>query len=342
VTEDIGARILECAEGDVPTVGVVLPAYNEAAHISGVLAALPPWVSAAYVVDDASTDGTADAARRAGDPRVKVMSHDRNRGVGAATITGYRAGIEDGCDILVKLDADGQMDPDEMAHLVEPLLDGKADYAKGNRFYAINRNRSMPGPRRYGGSLLSFLTKVASGYWHVFDSQCGFTAVRSSFLATVDLDRVAKDYFFENDMLIWLNMASARVVDVPTATRYGEEVSDVRIGRIAVSFPPRLLRGWVFRVWRKYMVMDFGAIGALGLMGTLLVLFGVVFGAWRWWLSLATGRVASTGTVMVAVLPLIVGVQLLLQAFAIEVQESPGAAASRALMHDLIARGRLR
>jgi dolichol-phosphate mannosyltransferase len=339
--EECGTGVLEEGAATDLSVGVVVPAYNEAAHISDVIASIPRWVSRIYVVDDASTDGTSDAARAAGDPRVTVISHDENRGVGGAMITGYKAGVADGQDILVKLDADGQMDCEEMEHLVEPLAAGKADYAKGNRFYAVNRNRAMPGLRRFGSAGLSFLTKLSSGYWHVFDSQCGFTAVRTGFLGLIDLDRVATDYFFENDMLIWLNTVNARVVDVPTSTRYGDEVSQVRIHRVAFSFPPRLIGGWWLRVWRKYLVMDFGAIGALGSSGTLLILFGLVFGAYHWWLSDVTRRPASTGTVMIAVLPVIVGVQLLLQAFAIEVHDSPGAAATRELVHDLIVRGRL-
>jgi hypothetical protein len=197
----------------------------------------------------------------------------------------------------------------------------------------------MPRVRKLGSVILTFMTKLASGYWHVFDSQCGFTAVRTHLLKMIDLDAVAQDYFFENDMLIWLNTANARVIDVPIKTVYGDEVSDVRISRVMWSFPPRLLRGWGFRVARKYLLMDFGAIGALGFLGTLLTLFGGIYGGYRLILANVTGVPATTGTVMFAVLPLIVGIQCVLQSFVMEVGESPGAEETRRYIHELIDSG---
>jgi len=320
-------------------IGVVLPAHNEANHIGGVIRSLPDWVSRIIVVDDVSSDDTCAVVEGLQDPRVTLVRHSANTGVGGAMVTGYRAGLELGCDILVKMDADGQMAIEDLPQLVRPLLEGRAEYAKGNRFYVINANRSMPGTRKFGSVILTFMTKMASGYWHVFDSQCGFTAVRAHLLKMIDLDRVAKDYFFENDMLIWLNTTDARVVDVPIKTVYGDEVSDVRIGRVMWSFPPRLLRGWLFRVVRKHMLMDFGAIGALSIIGMLLTALGGLFGLYRLIESNITGVVNSTGTVMFAVLPLIVGVQCLLQAFVMEVAESPGAEETRSYIHSLIDSG---
>lgn len=322
-------------------VAVVLPAHNEADHIGGVIESLPEWVRCIIVVDDVSTDDTAQVVADLGDPRVTLIRHEVNTGVGGAMITGYKAALDLDCDIVVKMDSDGQMDVDDLPHLVAPLAEGLAEYSKGNRFYVINANRSMPQTRKIGSIGLTFLTKIASGYWHVFDSQCGYTAVRTRMLKMIDLDAIAKDFFFENDMLIWLNTADARVVDVPVATLYGTEVSDIRISKILWSFPPRLIRAWFFRVTRKYLMLDFGAIGALGLFGTALTLFGGLFGLYRLILSNVTGVPATSGTVMFAVLPVILGVQSILQAFLMEVAASPGSAETRTYIHRLIDSGDL-
>jgi len=318
---------------------VILPAHNEADHIGGVIRGLPEWVDSIVVVDDVSTDETGAVVEALGDPRVTLVRHTENTGVGGAMVTGYRIASELKCDILVKMDADGQMAPTDLPRLVRPLIDGQAEYTKGNRFYVINANETMPRVRRFGSVVLTFMTKTASGYWHIFDSQCGFTAMRAHLLKMIDLDAIAKDYFFENDMLIWINTVDARVVDVPIKTVYGSEVSDVRISRVMWSFPPRLVRGWFFRAVRKYLLMDFGAIGALGLLGTALTLFGAVYGAYRLVLANVTGVPTTTGTVMFAVLPLIVGIQSLLQSFIMEVAASPGAEETRRYIHSLIDSG---
>jgi glycosyltransferase involved in cell wall biosynthesis len=318
---------------------VILPAHNEANHIGDVIRALPDWVTNVIVVDDVSTDDTAAVVEALGDPRITLVRHSENTGVGGAMVTGYKTALTLDVDILVKMDADGQMDSGDLPRLVRPLIDGHAEYAKGNRFYVINANRSMPRTRKFGSVILTFMTKMASGYWHVFDSQCGFTAVRTHLLKMIDLDAIAQDYFFENDMLIWLNTADARVVDVPIKTVYGDEVSDVRISKVMWSFPPRLMRGWAFRITRKYLLMDFGAIGALGFLGTALTLFGGTYGAYRLIRANLTGIPTTTGTVMFAVLPLIVGIQSLLQSFVMEVGQSPGAEETRRYIHELVDSG---
>jgi glycosyltransferase involved in cell wall biosynthesis len=322
-------------------IGVILPAHNEAAHIGDVVAGLPRWVQHVIVVDDRSTDDTCAVVEGLGDSRVTLVKHETNTGVGGAMVSGYKRGIELGCDILVKMDADGQMDVGDLPRLIAPLAKGDAEYTKGNRFYVVNANRDMPHHRKYGSVVLTFMTKMASGYWHVFDSQCGFTAVRSGMLKMIDLDRIAKDYFFENDMLIWLNLIDARTVDVPIRTLYGSEVSGVSIGRVMWSFPPRLIRAWFFRTVRKYLFLDFGAIGALGFFGFLFTLFGAAYGTYRLVEANLSGVPTTTGTVMVALLPLIVGIQSLLQAFGMEVAASPGAEETRAYVHRLIDAGEI-
>lgn len=322
-----------------PSVAVVLPAYNESAHIVEVIAAIPPWVDRIVVVDDASTDDTAQVVGAIPDERLTLVRHEVNLGVGGAMVTGYRSALDASAEIVVKMDADGQMLASDLERLVRPISTGIAEYAKGNRFYFRNATRGMPKVRGFGNSLLSLLTKAASGYWHVFDSQCGFTAVSASFLRLLDLDRIATDYFFENDMLIQLNGLGARVVDVPVTTVYGEEKSYVRVHHVALSFPPRLMGKAVSRFWRKYLLTDFGAVAVLTTLGIALGAFGLVFGAYHWWLSMAGGTPATTGTVMVAVLPIILGFQLLLQALTLNVSASPGAKETADYLRLLIGEG---
>lgn len=307
------------------SVAVVVPAHNEAAHVGDVVRSIPAFVDRVIVIDDASTDETAATVRALDDARVHLISHEQNAGVGGAMRTGYKFAMAEGYDLVAKIDADGQMCAEELRRLVDPICLGLADYTKGNRFYFRGATRGMPAERSFGNTLLSFLTKVASGYWHVFDPQCGFTVVRTSFLRMLDVDAIASDYFFENDMLVQLNALGAYVVDVPTSTFYGAEVSGVSVARVALTFPPRLIAAGSRRFWRKHLVTDFGAVAVLVLGGALLSLFGAAFGAYRWWLSSTSGHVATTGTVMIAVLPLVVGIQAILQAFAMSVAASPGA-----------------
>jgi hypothetical protein len=199
----------------------------------------------------------------------------------------------------------------------------------------------MPAQRSFGNQILSFMTKTASGYWHVYDPQCGFVVVRTSFLRLLDLGGIAKDYFFENDMLIRLNALGARVVDVPIKTLYGTETSGVSVARVAFTFPPRLIAAMARRFWRKHLVTDFGSITVLTLGGVVLTIFGAAFGGYHWWLSSTADRVATTGTVMIAVLPLIVGIQAILQALVMSVAASPGASETRDYVRELIVSGAL-
>ncbi|MBI3783920.1 MAG: glycosyltransferase family 2 protein [Deltaproteobacteria bacterium] len=302
---------------------MVVPALNEAAHVRSVLQRMPPFVDQIFVVDDQSTDDTAVVAASCGDARVTVIRHPSRQGVGGAMVTGMRRALSEGADLIVKVDGDGQMDPEQIAALIEPLTRDGYDYAKGNRFLHGNALRQMPRPRLFGNFALTFLTKLASGYWHIFDPQNGFLAVRASALRGIDLDSVAHGFFFENDMLIRLNILNCRVKDVAIPALYGSEESSLRIRRVLVTFPTLLLRGLCMRIWEKYMLRDFSAIAVFWLVGIPLIVFGGTFGAWHWAQSWWTGHPASTGTVMLSVLPFLIGFELILQAIILEIRESP-------------------
>ncbi len=308
---------------------VVLPAYNEGRHLASVVSRVPDWVDSIVIVDDASTDDTLRIAQSLTDARIHVEHHEKNRGVGGAMVTGFRAALDGGFDVAIKMDADDQMDASELPTLVRPIELGMAEYVKGNRFRRTGRPSSMPRLRWFGNVVMSFLTKVASGYWHVFDPQCGFIAVTTPTLRRLKLDGIARDYFFENDMLIRLNVIDARVVDVDTSSLYGDETSQLRIRGVGWTFPPRLLRGFLWRFTRRHLMNDFGLIGLLAIVGTMFTLFGVVFGLYHWILSSSSGIPATSGTVMIAVVPLILGIQMLLQALSLEVQSSAGAGETR-------------
>ena len=304
-------------------VHVVIPAYNEAPFIGGVLGGIPAFVDRVIVVDDASADGTGDVARTNGDARVTVLRTPTNLGVGGATQLGYRHALDAGADVIVKVDGDGQMDPDHVARLVDALLDRNADYAKGNRFLEGDPVRDMPPGRLVGNLVLTFLTKLASGYWHVFDPQNGFTAVRASALRALPLERVSRGFFFENDMLVRLNIQDRRVVDVAIPARYGDEISDVRLLPVLVTFPVLLVRRFFGRVLEKYVLRDFSPIALFLFVGLASFAWGVGWGLYLWARSWVTQVGTPTGSLMLSLVPIVLGFQLLLQAIVLDIQATP-------------------
>ncbi len=304
-------------------VHVVIPAYNVAAHIGSVLRGLPDFVDTVTVVDDGSTDGTAEAARAVGDARVTALRSPVNEGVGAAMARGFKHALGQGAGIIVKMDGDGQMDPADLPRLLEPIVEGRCEYAKGNRFLMSRELDIMPRARLAGNFVLTFLTKLASGYWNVFDPQNGYVAITSGALGLLDLDRLSRRYFFENDMLINLNIFDARVRDVAMVSRYGGERSSMQLGRILCSFPYHLLRGYWYRFYRKHVLRDFSPVALFMLTGLPLLTWGTGFGVYTWAQSWLHNQFASTGTVMLSVLPFLVGFELVLQALVLEIRDTP-------------------
>lgn len=314
--------------GSNPHVAVIVPCYDEERHVAAVIAGVPALVRTIVVVDDASRDGTLDAAARAGDPRVVAVRHDANQGVGGAVITGYRVALERGADVCVKMDGDGQMDASDLTELIRPVVEGRADYAKGNRFRRLRELSTMPTVRLFGNSVLSFATKLVSGYWSNLDPTNGYTAISADALRAIDLERLDRRYFFETSMLIELNVRGARVQDVEMAARYGDEQSKLRPWRTATSFLPLLVRGLTRRFFWRYLIQDFNALTVCVLAGVPAIAFGVVFGGYHWWKSIATGVPATAGTTILAALPILLGFQCLLTAFVLDMlyQPRPGGA----------------
>ena len=300
-------------QGHPPRVAVVIPCFRVTGQVLGVIEAIGPEVERIYCVDDACPDGSGDLVQaRATDPRVRVLRHDQNQGVGGATLTGYRQAIADGMDIAVKLDGDGQMDPALIPELVAPIRRGEADYTKGNRFWDLRQIGRMPLLRRLGNLGLSFLAKVSSGYWDIFDPTNGYTALHVAVAERLPLDQVSRRYFFETDLLFRLGTVRAVVVDVPMDARYGDEKSNLKVSRVFGEFAFKHLRNAGKRLLYNYYLRDLPAASLELLAGVLLLGFALVFGGWHWWLSASTGQAAATGTVMVAVVTFVSGLQFVL------------------------------
>ena len=304
-------------------IAVVIPAYRAAAQVATVIRGVPDWIKRIYVIDDACPEHSGDAAKAAGDPRVMVLRRQQNGGVGAAVKTGYRQALADGFDIVVKMDADDQMDPTYLKALLKPILAGRADYTKGNRFRDLKALRQMPSVRLLGNSVLTFLVKAASGYWQMMDPTNGYTAINRDALERLELDRVSDGYFFESDMLIRLNIAGAVAEDVAIPARYGDEQSSLHIPSIMPVFIYRLIRGMGKRILFKYFLYDF-SLGSFYLTaGTVLTAFGLIFGGVKWWQAAETGVTSSMGTIMIATLAILLGVQFLVQAINFDILTSP-------------------
>lgn len=312
-------------EATVPRLAVVIPCYRVRAQLPAVLRAIGPEVWRVYCIDDGCREesGLAAQALAAEDPRIRVVTHPQNMGVGAAVITGYRAAVDDGAEIIVKLDGDGQMDPAEIGDLIEPILRGEADYVKGNRFFRLEGLRAMPRMRLLGNAGLSFLAKLSTGYWDLFDPTNGYTAIHASVVRALPLDKLSRRYFFETDMLFRLNTLRAVVTEVPMDARYDDAPSSLSIGRTLVEFPLYHARNLAKRIFYNYFLRGFSLASLNLVLGLCLSAFGLCFGTAHWIEVARTGVYASSGTVMLAALPVIVGTHLVLSFMGFDMTNVP-------------------
>jgi glycosyltransferase involved in cell wall biosynthesis len=294
------------------SVAVVVPAFNEEELIGATLGGIPGFVDQVYVVDDASTDATAERARSFGDSRVVVIVHGRNQGVGAAIVSGYDRALADGIDVICVMAGDNQMDPAELEQLARPVARGEVDYAKANRLFTGEAWRVIPRHRYVGNAILSLLTKIASGYWHVADSQSGYTAISHSMLAQLDRDRIYRGYGFPNDMLVHLNVWNARVRDFPARPVYGVgERSGIKLRRVVPRISWLLLKGFLWRLREKYVIRDFHPLVFFYALGFVMTGVGLVLGVVETALRIA-GNAVSVGTVVLIALLLTAGSQFIL------------------------------
>jgi glycosyltransferase involved in cell wall biosynthesis len=314
------------------TIAVVLPCYKSKQHVLDVIARIGPEAALIVAVDDACPMGTgAHIEQNCRDPRLVVLRNAVNLGVGGAVMHGYRVALERGADIVVKIDSDGQMNPALLPSIVRPIVEGLADYTKGNRFFNIDDLHAMPTIRLIGNAGLSFLTKLSSGYWNVFDPTNGYTAIHRVALELLPLGKIDARYFFESDMLFRLNLAGAVVVDIPMRAVYGDETSNMKISRIFLSFLGKNLRNFGKRIFYRYFLRDLN-LGSLELVaGVLLLGFGTIFGLTQWISAVAAGHPASAGTVMLSGLPVLAGIQLLIGFFSFDLTGVPRVPLTRLL-----------
>ena len=306
-------------------IAAVIPAFRVENEIESVLHGLPTYVTNIIVVDDASPDHTSDlvAALAKRDRRLVLIRHERNQGVGGALVSGFRKALELGAQIIVKIDGDGQMDVSRFPDLLMPLIQGKADYAKGNRFRDFTALQQMPLIRRIGNMGLGFLSKAATGYWNLFDPTNGFVAIRAETLAQLPLDKIDHTYYFETSMLANLYLLGAVVKDVPMPARYKGEVSSLVIHRVLFEFPFKLFGTLLRRILLKSFIYDFSMASIYIFTGLPLLLFGLIFGSVKWIQYAQRGVAAPTGTVILPTLSVLLGIQFLLSAIEIDLRSVP-------------------
>lgn len=305
-------------------IAVVIPSYKVKKHILEVISAIGNEVERIYVVDDLCPEQSGSFVEAyCDDPRVKVIRHDANQGVGGAVMSGYRAAIDEGIDIIVKVDGDGQMDPSLIPYFVEPIISGHADYTKGNRFFDLESVRAMPRIRLFGNAVLSFMTKMSSGYWDLFDPTNGYTAIHVDVAKHLPFEKISKRYFFETDILFRLNTIRAVVIDMPMDAKYEDEVSNLKISKIVGEFFVKHVRNFGKRIFYNYYLRDMSLASFELPIGLLLVLFGLSYGVSGWTESISQGTPATAGKVMISSLPLILGVQLLLAFIGYDVASMP-------------------
>lgn len=315
-----------------PAVAVVIPCFRVRQHILQLIPEIGPEVNRIFVVDDCCPEHSGDLVEAScADPRVSVLRHEINQGVGGAVLTGYRAALAAGCDIIVKLDGDGQMEPALLPYFIDPIARGDADYTKGNRFYDFDELGRMPAIRIFGNAGLSILNKFSSGYWSIFDPTNGYTAIHAKVAARLPIHKISKRYFFESDMLFRLNTLRAVVMDIPMHAKYEDEQSNLRISKVLPEFFLKHLKNSFKRIFYNYFVRDASIASIELLVGGFLLCFGLGIGLSDWIASVKSQVFASAGTVMLAALPILVGINLLLSFLNYDIRNQPTRAIHRLL-----------
>lgn len=305
-------------------IAVVIPCYAVSAHICDLIQKIGNDVDTIFVIDDCCPEKSGSLVESScTDPRVRVIYHATNQGVGGAVLTGYWAAIEAGAEVIVKLDGDGQMDPGLIPDFVAPIMAGEADYTKGNRFFDLEEIRAMPKARLFGNAVLSFMTKLSSGYWDLFDPTNGYTAIHADVARHLPVEKISRRYFFETDMLFRLNTLRAVVVDVPMDAKYGDEVSNLKISKVVGEFLVKHVRNFVKRIFYNYYLRDMSLASIELPLGILLFTSGCGFGIYHWINSLKQGVATPAGTVMLAALPILMGAQLVLAFLGYDIANVP-------------------
>lgn len=305
-------------------IAAVIPCYRVKDHVLQVISQIGPEVDRIFVVDDCCPDDTGTIVElHCNDPRIKVIRHKTNLGVGGAVLSGYSEAIKENCEIIVKIDGDGQMDPRLLPRFVYPIIKGQADYTKGNRFYNLTQIKQMPLLRIIGNITLSFMSKLSTGYWKNFDPTNGYTAIDARVAKILSFNSISKGYFFETDMLFRLNILRAVVLDIPMDANYKEEKSNLLIKKIFGEFLYKHTKNFFKRIFYSYFLRDMSLASLELLAGTILLTFGMLFGFHQWHLAIAEVRLTPLGTIFLAALPVILGIQFLLAFFAYDIIASP-------------------
>ena len=304
------------------TIAVVVPAYNEEKLIGQVISTMPSYVDKIIVVDDESTDRTSEIVKTFDeDSRIILLRHEVNRGVGASIATGYRRAVEEEADIVAVMAGDRQMDPEHLPELLDPIVEGTADYTKGNRLLSPYFRKNMPGLRLFGNGILTFLTKVSSGYWHIMDTQNGYTAISRKALSSLDLDSVYQGYGYCNDILIKLNVFKLKVRDIDIPAVYGEEESKIKLPKYMMSLSYLLIKKFFWRLKEKYVLRDFHPLVFFYIVGFILAPVGFILGLAVLYYRI-TAHGVSVPTVILTALLLITGIQFILFAMLFDMEEN--------------------
>lgn len=294
-------------------VAVVIPCYRVSNTILDLIDHIDRNVHRIYIIDDCCPENSGELVKNyCIDPRVKVIFHKKNKGVGGAVKTGFRHALSDGMSIVVKIDGDNQMDPSQIESFIKPIIKRKVDYTKGNRFHSLELLESMPKARLFGNLALSFINKACNGYWNIMDPTNGYFAISAEALKIINIDKIDNSYFFESDMLFRLGINRCVIKDIPLKSTYGNETSGLRINRILTSFPHKLIKRFLKRIFYNYFLRDFN-IGTVSLLLSIpLIIFGFTYGVCNWYTSSIHNIATATGTIILSELSIIMGIQFLL------------------------------